>query len=74
MREQADSHDKYSFDGFSYPCNRCVAAMTKPFGILSGADPDHIDADIAFGEKHALDDLSVESDIFVLRFAFCFSG
>jgi hypothetical protein len=48
--------------------------MTKPFGILSGADPDHIDADIAFGEKHALDDLSVESDIFVLRFAFCFSG
>ena len=33
--------------------------MTKPFEILSGADRDHIDADIAVGEKfhHALDDL-----------------
>ncbi len=47
--------------------------MTKPFGILSGADRDDIDADIAVGEKHALDDLSVESGTFVLRFAFCFS-
>ena len=76
VREQADSRDKCSFDGFGYPCNRCVPAMTKPFGILSGADRDHIDADIAVGEKfhHALGDLSVESHTFVLRFAFCFSG
>src|ERR1019366_7758012 len=36
VREQADSRDKYSFDGFSYPRNRFVPAMTKPFGILSG--------------------------------------
>ena len=32
VREQADSRDKYSFDGFSYPRNRFVPAMTKPFG------------------------------------------
>jgi len=74
VREQADSRDKYSFDGSGYPRNRCVAAMTKPFGILSGAGRDHIDADIAVGEKHALDDLSMESHTVVLRFAFCFSG
>ena len=47
VREQADSRDKYSFDGFSYSRNRFVPAMTKPFGILSSADRDHIDADIA---------------------------
>jgi len=28
-----------------------IAPMTKPFGILSGADRDHIDADIAVGQK-----------------------
>src|SRR5208282_5109174 len=73
VREQADSRDKYSFDGFSYPCNRCVPAITKPFGILSGAHRDHIYADIAVGENHALDDLSVESETalyFVSLFAF----
>ena len=49
-----------------------IAPMTKPFEILSGADRDHIDADIAVGEKfhHALDDLSVESR-HLRRFAFC---
>jgi hypothetical protein len=52
-----------------------IAPMTNPFGILRGADRDHIDADIAVGEKfhHALDDLSAESEkplCFVSLFAF----
>jgi hypothetical protein len=49
VREQAASRDKHSFDGFGYPCNRSVPAMTKRFGILRGADRDDIDADIAVG-------------------------
>ncbi|MGB8414602.1 MAG: hypothetical protein WCE23_17445 [Candidatus Binatus sp.] len=38
VREQAASRDKCSFDGFGYPYNRIVSAMTKPFGVLSGAE------------------------------------
>jgi hypothetical protein len=38
VREQAASRDKYSFDGFGYPYNRTVSTMTKPFGVLSGAE------------------------------------
>jgi hypothetical protein len=49
--------------------------MTRPIGILSGGDRDHIDADIAVGEEihHALGDLAVESETpscFVSLFAF----
>ena len=42
------------------------------FEILSGADRDYSDADIAVGEKfhHPLDDLSVESETPLCLFCF----